>query len=87
MGNVSMQIPRAVSPLLTGILFAVNDLVLPFFIGAAFQAAYLVMYYSSFRWVDDPPPQHDRDGASTAATVAADRQPAHDAVLRPDEAR
>ncbi len=52
MGNVSMQVPRAVSPLLTGILFAANNLALPFFIGAAFQAAYLAMYYSSFRQVD-----------------------------------
>jgi hypothetical protein len=43
MGNVSMQMQRAVSPLLTGILFTANDLALLFFIGAAFQAAYLVM--------------------------------------------
>ena len=62
MGNVSMQVPRAVSPLLTGVLFAANNLALPFFIGAAFQAAYLVMYYSSFRWVD--------------AATASSRQPA-----------
>ena len=31
MANVSMQIPRSVSPVLTGILFAANNLVLPFF--------------------------------------------------------
>ena len=75
MGNVSMQIPRAVSPLLTGILFAANDLVLPFFIGAAFQAAYLAMYYLSFRWVDDPAPQHDRDGSPVTAPVSANPTP------------
>jgi predicted MFS family arabinose efflux permease len=62
MGNVSMQVPRAVSPLLTGILFAANDLALPFFVGAAFQAAYLAMYYSSFRWVDEAMPRHDASG-------------------------
>lgn len=75
MGNVSMQVPRAVSPLLTGILFAANDLVLPFFIGAAFQAAYLAMYYSSFRWVDDPTPQHGHDGSPVAAAASVNRQP------------
>ena len=52
MVNISMQLPRAVSPLLTGILFAANSLALPFFIGAAFQAAYLAMFYSSFSQVD-----------------------------------
>jgi hypothetical protein len=76
MGNVSMQIPRAVSPLLTGILFAANELVLPFFIGAAFQAAYLVMYYSSFRWVDDATPQQSRDGSPATATASVDPQSA-----------
>jgi MFS family permease len=76
MGNVSMQIPRAVSPLLTGILFAANELVLPFFIGAAFQAAYLVMYYSSFRWVDDATPQQSRDGSPVTATASVDPQSA-----------
>lgn len=52
MGNVSMQVPRSVSPILTGFLFAANDLALPFFIGAAFQGAYLALYYWSFRQVD-----------------------------------
>lgn len=52
MGNVSMQIPRSVSPILTGFLFAANNLALPFFIGAAFQGAYLALYYRSFRHVD-----------------------------------
>lgn len=48
MANVSMQVPRAVSPLLTGLLFAAGDLALPFLIGAAFQGAYLWFYYQSF---------------------------------------
>lgn len=52
MANVSMQVPRSISPLLTGILFAAGDLALPFLIGAAFQGAYLVLYYRSFRQVD-----------------------------------
>ncbi len=52
MGNVSMQVPRAVSPMLTGFLFAAGDLALPFLIGAAFQGAYLALYYWGFRHVD-----------------------------------
>lgn len=52
MGNVSMQLPRAVSPMLTGVLFADGDLGLPFLIGAAFQGAYLALYYWGFRRVD-----------------------------------
>src|SRR5215472_7571388 len=75
MGNVSMQVPRAVSPLLTGVLFAANNLALPFFIGAAFQAAYLAMYYSSFRWVDTVTSEPDAPGTQdTTAVVAADTQ-------------
>lgn len=87
MGNVSMQVPRSVSPLLTGILFAANDLVLPFFIGAAFQAAYLAMYYSSFRWVDDAAPQHGRDGSPVTAPASVDSQPADDATFTRGQAR
>jgi predicted MFS family arabinose efflux permease len=52
MGNVSMQIPRAVAPMLTGVLFAAGDLGLPFLIGAGFQGAYLALYYWGFRKVD-----------------------------------
>ena len=52
MANVSMQVPRAVSPMLTGLLFAAGDLALPFFIGAVFQGAYLVFYYWSFGGID-----------------------------------
>jgi MFS family permease len=52
MANVSMQVPRSVSPLLTGFLFAAGELALPFLIGAAFQGAYLVFYYRSFGQFD-----------------------------------
>lgn len=61
MGNVSMQLPRAVSPMLTGVLFADGDLGLPFLIGAAFQGAYLALYYWGFRRVD--PGVGDRPGS------------------------
>jgi MFS family permease len=54
MANVSMQVPRAVSPVLSGFLFAAGDLALPFLIGAAFQGAYLAFYYWSFGQVDAP---------------------------------
>jgi MFS family permease len=75
MGNVSMQVPRAVSPLLTGILFAANSLALPFFIGAAFQAAYLAMYYASFRWVDDAMTKQDTPDIRVTPARVADTQP------------
>ncbi len=52
MANVSMQVPRSISPVLTGFLFAAGDLSLPFFIGATFQAAYIAVYYWSFGQVD-----------------------------------
>ena len=52
MANVSMQVPRSVSPVLTGFLFAAGDLALPFFVGAAFQGAYIAFYYWSFGQVD-----------------------------------
>jgi MFS family permease len=74
MANVSMQIPRSVSPILTGILFAANDLMLPFVIGAAFQGAYLAMYYASFRKVDDAMPRR-RDGDPVVVSGAVDSQP------------
>ena len=52
MANVSMQVPRAVSPVMSGFLFAAGDLALPFLIGAAFQGAYLAFYYWSFGQMD-----------------------------------
>jgi MFS family permease len=52
MANVSMQLPRSVSPVLSGFLFAAGDLALPFLIGAAFQAAYIAVYYRSFSQIE-----------------------------------
>ncbi|HEY3847098.1 MAG TPA: MFS transporter, partial [Acetobacteraceae bacterium] len=52
MANVSMQVPRSVSPVLTGFLFAAGDLALPFLIGAAFQGAYIAFYFWSFGQFD-----------------------------------
>jgi MFS family permease len=75
MANVSMQIPRSVSPILTGILFAANNLVLPFFIGAAFQGAYLAMYYASFRQVDDALQQHHDTHPLVTVSSAMDSRP------------
>lgn len=75
MANVSMQIPRSISPILTGILFAARDLVLPFFIGAAFQGAYLAMYYASFRHVDDAMPEHHSVDPVATAAGAVDNRP------------
>lgn len=74
MGNVSMQIPRAVSPLLTGVLFAANSLTLPFFIGAAFQAAYLAMFYSSFGQLDAALSQDQTPGTLATPVQAGEMQ-------------
>ena len=75
MANVSMQIPRSVSPILTGILFAANNLVLPFFIGAAFQGAYLAIYYASFRQVDDAMQQQHGTNSLVTVSGAVDSRP------------
>jgi MFS family permease len=63
MAKVSMQVPRSVSPVLTGFPFAAGDLALPFLIGAAFQGAYLAVYYWSFWQIDA---ETTEDGASDA---------------------
>ena len=59
MANVSMQVPRSISPLLTGFLFAIGDLALPFLVGAAFQGAYIALYYWSFGQLDAGRPGGD----------------------------
>lgn len=46
--NMSMQVPRAVGPVLAGALFHAGWFTLPFVIGAAFQCAYLVLYARFF---------------------------------------
>ncbi len=52
LNNASQQFPRAVGPLFGGLMFDAGFLVLPFFIGAAIQAAHLWLYDRLFRRVD-----------------------------------
>jgi MFS family permease len=49
---ISMQIPRAVGPILGGVLLETNLLALPMLIAAALQAAYLTLYGITFRALD-----------------------------------
>jgi MFS family permease len=46
--NISIQLPRAIGPVIGGWLFHLGYLSLPFFIGAALQLAYLVLYAHFF---------------------------------------
>lgn len=46
--NISIQLPRAVGPLIGGALFHAGYLNLPFFISAVLQLAYLVLYVRFF---------------------------------------
>ncbi|TAN05801.1 MAG: MFS transporter [Rhodanobacteraceae bacterium] len=46
--NVSIQLPRAVGPLIGGALFASGHLTLPFLLGAALQLGYLILYARFF---------------------------------------
>lgn len=57
--SVSILFPQALGPALAGILFAGGALGVPFYLAAALQAAYLVLYNRSFR-AHDParPPAH-----------------------------
>ncbi len=50
--NLSLQIPRAIGPLLGGWLLHRGDLALPFLIAAALQAAYIVLYGTFFGSLD-----------------------------------
>lgn len=47
--NVSIQLPRAVSPLLAGFMLHAGMLRAPFFVAALLQGAYLVLYARFFR--------------------------------------
>jgi len=47
--NVSIQIPRAVGPLVAGLMLHAGMLRAPFLVAAGFQAAYLVLYLQFFR--------------------------------------
>ncbi len=46
--NISIQLPRAVGPVIGGMLFHAGYLTLPFLIGAALQLGYLVLYARFF---------------------------------------
>src|SRR5664280_2567591 len=59
LNNLSLQIPRAAGPLLAGALLHHGHLELPFFIAAAFQLAYLIVYTRAFRDQDTAPPEAD----------------------------
>jgi Major Facilitator Superfamily len=59
LNNPSLQIPRAAGPLLAGALLHRGHLELPFFIAAAFQLAYLIVYTRAFRDQDASPPDAD----------------------------
>lgn len=54
LSNVSTQIPRAIGPVLTGLMYHAGFLTLPFFVAGGFQAAYLIAYQRMFR--AHPPP-------------------------------
>jgi predicted MFS family arabinose efflux permease len=49
---ISMQIPRAIGPLLGGVLLEAQLLALPMLIAAGLQAGYLALYDKNFRRVD-----------------------------------
>ena len=49
---ISMQVPRAVGPVVGGVLLETNLLALPMLIAAALQAAYLTLYGITFRELD-----------------------------------
>lgn len=51
-GSVSMQVPRALAPVLSGLMFQGGLLALPFLAGAGFQAGYLYLYARFFRGRD-----------------------------------
>jgi len=50
--NVSIQIPRAIGPLIAGMLLHLGWLIAPFLVAATFQAAYLVLYQRFFRDIE-----------------------------------
>ncbi|MEW6558608.1 MAG: MFS transporter [Pseudomonadota bacterium] len=50
--NVSIQIPRAIGPLIAAVLLHMGWLIAPFFVAATFQALYLVLYQRLFRDIE-----------------------------------
>ena len=50
--NVSIQIPRAIGPLIAGVLLHLGWLTAPFLVAATFQALYLILYQRMFREIE-----------------------------------
>lgn len=50
--NISIQLPRAVGPVISGALFHAGHLTLPFLLGAALQLGYLTLYARFFSHMD-----------------------------------
>lgn len=66
--NASMQLPQSVGPTVAGSLFEAGQLGLPFYLAAALQGVYLVLYARVFRPYEPPT---RRAEAETAAAVEA----------------
>ncbi|MHB1530438.1 MAG: MFS transporter [Acidiferrobacteraceae bacterium] len=59
LNNISLQVPRAIGPVLTGILFSAGALAAPFVIGAGFQLLYVFFYQRMFRNYDRGPGEEE----------------------------
>ncbi len=57
---VSMQLPQSVGPTIAGYLFEMGQLNLPFFVAAALQGVYVVLYDRIFRPHEPPRPGSER---------------------------
>ena len=54
LNTVSMQLPWAIGPTITGYFFQEGQLILPFYISALFQGAYIVIYKKFFSGYETP---------------------------------
>jgi MFS family permease len=59
LNSISLSLPRALGPLVAGLLFDGGFLALPYLLAAAFQAGYLWLYHRSFA-------EHDRETRTSA---------------------
>lgn len=55
LSNLSMRIPNAIGPTVSGAIFAAGDLWLPFGMASLFQALYVVLFHKVFAGRDRPP--------------------------------
>ena len=65
LNSVSVSLPRALGPLVAGLLFDSGFLALPFLLAAGFQSVYLCLYYRSFA-------EHDRTTRALARVQLAE---------------